>query len=335
MILVTGATGLLGSNLLFELSKSEESLRALYRSEHKIAFVKKLFIRLDALHGEERFSKIEWLKGDVLDLISLDDAISGVSHVYHCAAMVSFRRRDFHQLIQVNRKGTANVVNVCLEKGIQKLCYVSSTAAVGKVKINGHFEVRETNKWVQTPDLNGYSNSKHMAENEVWRGMEEGLNAVIINPSVLFGPGDWNESSLTIFRTVANGLHFYTNGSNAFVDVRDVVETMIFLMNEPVSSERFLCTGTNVSFKDLLTYIAQAMNKKPPGFFANPFLSALAWRLVAIAELFGKKPTLTKESVHSSQQNVLYHSDKLLALTKKDFRPLHETICYTIENQVK
>lgn len=334
MILVTGGTGLLGSNLLFELTKTETRVRSIFRSEQKIKFVERLFVKLNPESGKQQFEKIEWIQTDVLDLLGLEDAFRGISKVYHCAALVSFRRRDFHELIKVNRRGTANIVNLCLEKKVEKLCYVSSTAAVGKVKEGEYFEVRESNKWVQTPNLNGYSNSKNMAEKEVWRGIEEGLNAVIINPSVMFGPGSWDDSSLTIFRTISKGLRFYTNGSNAFVDVRDVIESMQFLMNQAVSSERYLCTGTNVSFRQLFILIAQRLGKKPPRLFATPFLSGIAWRLLAILELFGKKPTLTRESVDSSQQNVKYYSDKLLELTKKPFRELEDTIDYTVLNRI-
>lgn len=334
MILVTGGTGLLGSNLLFELTKTETRVRSIFRSEQKIKFVERLFVKLNPESGKQQFEKIEWVQTDILDLLGLEDAFRGISKVYHCAALVSFRRRDFHELIKVNRRGTANIVNLCLEKKVEKLCYVSSTAAVGKVKEDECFEVRESNKWVQTPNLNGYSNSKNMAEKEVWRGIEEGLNAVIINPSVMFGPGSWDDSSLTIFRTMSKGLRFYTNGSNAFVDVRDVIESMQFLMNQAVSSERYLCTGTNVSFRQLFILIAQRLGKKPPRLFATPFLSGIAWRLLAILELFGKKPTLTRESVHSSHQNVKYYSDKLIELTKKPFRELEDTIDYTVLNRI-
>lgn len=158
--------------------------------------------------------------------------------------------RDFQSMLKINREGTANVVNCALSLSVERFCYVSSTAAVGKtMDTSGTYFVVESNKWDPTEPHSGYAISKYVAENEVWRGIEEGLNAVIINPSVIIGPGNWNESSLTIFRTLSKGLKFYTSGSNAFVDVRDVVKAMRSLINTPSSfHQRYLCTGTNTSF---------------------------------------------------------------------------------------
>lgn len=324
----------MGSNLLFELSASGGPLRAIYRDPAKIGLVERLFRKLDPELGEQRFYKIEWIPCDVLDVVTLEEAMTGCEYVYHCAAQVSFRRRDFGSMMKINRQGTFNVVNVALGLGIKKLCYVSSTAAVGKEKKDGIDYVIETNKWVQSPQTSGYAISKYSAEKEVWRGMEEGLDIVIINPSVIFGPGDWNESSLTIFRTLAEGLRFYTKGANAFVDVRDVVQAMINLQNSEIKGERFLCTGTNIRFYDLFQLIAKELKVKPPTIFANRFLCAISWRLLAISELFGKRPTLTRESVSSSQSHTIYNSSKLTQKLGFEFRDIKDTIAYTVKNRV-
>ncbi|MGV3629936.1 MAG: NAD-dependent epimerase/dehydratase family protein [Bacteroidota bacterium] len=335
MILVTGGTGLLGSNLLFELSASGGPVRAIYRDASKIGTVQKLFRKLDPELGETRFHKIEWVPCDVLDVVTLEEAMTGCDYVYHCAAQVSFRRRDFTSMMKINRQGTFNLVNIALDLKIKKLCYVSSTAAVGKVQQpDGHDYVVESNKWTQSPNTSGYSISKYSAEKEVWRAMEEGLRIVIINPSVIFGPGNWEESSLTIFRTLAKGLRFYTKGSNAFVDVRDVVRAMVSLQNSEISGQRFLCTGTNIRFYDLFLLIAKELKVKPPAIFANRFLCQVAWRLVAISELVGKRPTLTRESVNSSQSHTQYDSSKLVKALDFKFTDLRETIAYTVKNRL-
>lgn len=335
MILVTGGTGLLGSNLLFELSGGNESLRAIYRNPAKLKTVRKLFIKLDPQGGEARFAKIRWLPCDVLDVVTLEEAMTGCDYVYHCAAMVSFRRRDFPAMMKINRQGTFNVVNIALDLKIKKLCYVSSTAAVGKVKKDGVYYVTETNKWTQSPKTSGYSITKYSAEKEVWRAMEEGLNAVIINPSVIFGPGSWEESSLTIFRTLSNGLKFYTKGSNAFVDVRDVCKAMITLQQGAVSGQRFLCTGTNMAFRALFELIAGELNVKAPVFCANPLLCGIAWRLASLKALFGEKATITKESAASSQAYVEYDSSRLQDTLGLQFRDIRDTIAYTIRGRVR
>jgi dihydroflavonol-4-reductase len=334
MILITGATGLLGSNLLIELVKTNSQLVALYQTEKKIEKVKQLFNLLFLNDSDNQFNKIKWVKCDLLDIVSLNENIKECQYVYHCAAFVSFRRRDFLKLMKINAVGTANIVNLCLEHKIKKLCHVSSTSAIGKTQKDDFYHVVESNKWTQSNETSGYGISKYTAEKEVWRGIEEGLNAVIINPSVIFGPASWDESSMTIFRTINNGLKFYTNGTNAFVDVRNVVESMIFLMNSDIHSQRFLCTGNNISFKSAFELISKKLNKKPPSIYANKWLCEIAWRLSSLIALFTGKATITKESAQSSQNKVEYDSSKLLDLMKIDFYPLEETIDYCINNRL-
>jgi dihydroflavonol-4-reductase len=334
MIFVTGGTGLLGSNLLVELANTSDEITAIYRDKSKIARVETLFEKLDAQHGKTNFKKINWVYCDVLDVVSLEEAMQNAEYVFHCAALVSFRRRDFPQMMKINRRGTFNIVNLCLDLKVKKLIYVSSTAAVGKDQIGEKSLVVETNKWVQSPQTSGYSISKYSAEKEVWRGVEEGLNAVIINPSVIFGPGSWSESSLTIFRTLASGLKFYTKGANAFVDVRDVVKAMLLLKDSDISGQNYLCTGTNISFRDLFRLISKKLAVKEPTIFANRFMCEIAWRLASLLALFGKKATLTKESVQSSQAIVIYDSSKIKSALNFDFHSIEDTIDYTIKNKL-
>lgn len=334
MILVSGGTGLLGSNLLYALTASGKKCRAIFRDQSKIQLTKKVFESYDRDRAEELFSNIEWLACDVLDVFTLNEVMQGCEIVYHCAALVSFRRRDFSSMMKINRSGTANMVNVALACGVKKFCYVSSTAAVGKEKGSEFDTVVETNKWTQSPKTSGYSISKYSAEKEVWRAMEEGLNAVIINPSVIFGPGSWNESSLTIFRTISQGMKFYTSGSNAFVDVRDVVKCMIKLTDSNIQGERFLCTGTNIAFKDLFDLMAAELKVKAPSIHAGAFLCGIAWRLASLLALFKGKATITKESAKSAQSFVRYDSSKLLKTLSIEFTPIKDTIAFTVKGRI-
>lgn len=334
MIFVTGGTGLLGSHLLYLLTSKGNKVRAIYRDKSKINQVQKLFDFYNA--PKTQFQNIEWVECDVLDIATLDEVMQSVEEVYHCAAMVSFRKRDYSLMLKTNRGGTANVVNCALTNGVKRFCHVSSTAAVGKTYDQTRVGyVVETNKWDPEDNHSGYAITKYLSENEVWRGIEEGLNAVIINPSVIIGPGNWNESSLSIFKTLSNGLQFYTAGANAFVDVRDVVNAMQRLVSTPEAfSQRFLCTGSNVSFKQLFDEACVHMNRKPPRFLAGKFLSGLAWRISALLSLFTGKQTVTKDSARSAQAIVRYDSKKLITFLSLEFTNFKETVRHTVEGRL-
>ena len=324
MILVTGGTGLLGSHLLFKLTEDDTPIRALHRDIARTESVKRLFLYYDPDHGAERFSKILWVEGDILDVMSLDAALIDISMVYHCAALVSFARRDFHRLMKINRYGTANIVNCCLEAGVKKLCYVSSTAAIGGQPDS---ITTEQTPWKQTNRTSSYSISKYSAEKEVWRGVEEGLDCVIVNPCVIFGPGNWNESSLTIFRTVEKGLRFYTEGTNAIVDVRDVAEIMVRLTQSDIKNERFLCIGENLPFRKMTDEIADQMGKKRASMATPRWLIGLAWRISALTGLIrGKAPAVTKDSAHSAFSKMEYDASKVRERLNFSFRSYKDTV---------
>ena len=332
MILITGGTGLLGSHLVYELARQGFKIRAIYRNVARIKSVEKVFQYYSPNDYLEILNLIEWVKGDILDINSLEDAMAGISQVYHCAGLVSFARRDFDKLIKINRVGTANVVNVCLAFGVQKIAYVSSTAAIGGAN---NSTISENTKWEMSPETSGYSISKYSAEKEVWRGVEEGLDCVIVNPSVIFGAGNWEESSLTIFRTVNNGLKFYTRGKNGFVDARDVAEIMVQLMQSDVKNERFLCVGASVSFQTLLTKIALHLGKKPPSINTPAWLVGCAWRIAwFVSKWKGTNPTLTKDSARSSFNLKTYDSTKVQIALSRQFRDLDDTVENTIKGRI-
>jgi dihydroflavonol-4-reductase len=335
MILLTGGTGILGSHLLFRLAGEGNRIRAIYRDAQKIERVRRLFTYYAPEQADNLWSLIEWIACDVLDVVGLEDAMTGCDEVYHCAAAVSFRRRDFNKMMKINRRGTANIVNLALDLNVRKLAYVSSTSAVGKDPKQAGKPVVEINKWVQSPDTSGYAISKYSAEKEVWRGIEEGLNAVIINPSVILGPGSWEEGSLTIFRTIADGFKYYTSGSNAFVDVRDVSKALVQLMHSDISAERFLCTGTNIHFKDLFELMALEIGVRSPNRKAGKFLSGLAWRMAWLLSLFTGKRTLTKETAQSAQTETVYDSSKLVQALDFKFTPIEETVRNAVRGRLE
>jgi dihydroflavonol-4-reductase len=331
MIFVTGGTGLLGSHLLYQLTNSDVQIKAIYRDKEKIETVVKLFNYYDPINFNNRLKKINWVHCDILDIISLEEELKSCKTVYHCAALVSFYRKDFYQLMKINREGTANIVNACLNNNISKICYVSSTAAIGS---NDDIITEET-KWKQSPSTSGYSISKYSAEKEVWRGVEEGLNAVIVNPCLLIGAGNWKESSMTIFKTVDDGLKFYTSGSNAFVDARDVAEIMEKLMNSDIKNERFLCIGENSSFINMLSIVAQKLNKKAPSIKVSKFLMKLTWLISGIvSKLIGKKPVITKETANSAFSNTIYDASKVKKALNFQFKSLEDSISNAVKGRI-
>jgi nucleoside-diphosphate-sugar epimerase len=324
MILVTGATGLLGSHLLYELTSNGERCVALCHSKSKISQVTDLFKYYNPSKAEEFLKQISWIEGDLLDIFFLKELFVGITRVYHCAAKVSFFKSDFSECMRQNREATANIVNFCLKYKVEKLCYVSSTAAIGN---NSKGLTTEKDKWEIEGNNSGYSISKFSAEKEVWRGIEEGLNAVMINPCVILGPGNWDSGSLTIFKTGKKGLLFYPSGSNATVDARDVAVCMRYLMQSDIQSERFLCVGSNQSFKDLFTAVCSKMGSRIPKYQVPKSIAILsAYILEFFSRFSANKNGLSVETVHSAYKNIAYDVSKIKAVIPIEFRTLKETI---------
>lgn len=323
MILVTGGTGLVGSHLLYSLLKSEVRVRAIYREDSKLKGVKKLVDFYSP--NQDLFSKIEWVKADVLDISALSDAMKDVNCVYHCAAKVSFNPKHKDELLETNIVGTENVVNVAIDNKVKKLCYVSSTSALGTLT-NGE-KITEKVSWQNNVTPSVYSVSKYHAECEVWRGAEEGLEVVIVNPAIIVGPGDWDSGSSAIFNRVWNGLNYYTEGGNGFVDVRDVVGCMITLMNKGIKNEQFLLVGENLSFKLFFELIAKGLNKNKPKIKATHFLTQLVWRMEKLrTTLSAKEPVITKESAKISVNTECYSNQKIKDILGIEFIPISKSI---------
>ena len=272
MILVTGGTGLVGSHLLYQICQSETKVRAIKREWSNTNFVRQVF----SYYTEKAdlfFEKIEWVNADLLNIPELDLAFQGVTKVYHSAAWISFNPKHKNKMMQTNIEGTANVVNLCLTHHIQKLCHVSSVASLDVPRDGGSID--ENTPWTNSPENSYYALSKYHSEMEVWRGIEEGLNAVIICPAIILGPGKWEKGSSMLFKQVWKGLSFYTSGTNGFVDVRDVVNVMIQLMKGKIKSERFILCSESISFKKTFDYIAEALGKEKTPYKSRSFFKCL------------------------------------------------------------
>jgi len=329
---VIGGTGLVGSHLLYVLAQ-KGPVTATARNSKNHATVEKVFQYYNPERGTLWYQNIEWVDLDILDIDGIQEVVSNAKEVYHCAALVSFHRIDFYRCIEFNRQGTANVVNACLQVPCLKLCYVSSTAALGK---NPGGMIDETCAWKATDKNSGYSVSKFGAEKEVWRGIEEGLNAVIINPCTVIGAGKWKEGSMELFSVAQKGMPFYPSGANAIVDARDVAASMVFLMQNPFCAEKFLCTGSNQEFKALFTLICQKMGKRGSKIYAPYWIALpLSYVLETWSLLRRKRQGMTIESTRAAYSTRIYNSAKLKSLVPNAFCTLEESIDNAIKGKIE
>lgn len=307
MILVTGGTGLVGAHLLLDLAGNETTVRAIYRNLDGIEKTKSLF---KLYKKEHLFSNIEWLHADIIDVPSLENAFKNVEYVYHCAGFISYDPNDENELRKINIEGTANIVNFCIAYQIKKLCHVSSIAALGDIASH-ESQITEETEWNPESPHSDYAISKYGAEMEIWRGQQEGLNVVIVNPGVIFGAGFWNQGSGMFFSSIKKGFLFYTNGSTGYVGVTDVVKIMVQLMKSDIVGERFTIVSENLTFKDVIFKIAENLQSKKPTIEAKPWMTSLAWRLDwFLSTFFRTKRRLSKYSASSM------HSSEFISNTK-------------------
>jgi nucleoside-diphosphate-sugar epimerase len=276
--------------------------------------------------SKDIFDKVEWVNGDVLDISSLETAMEGIPTVIHSAAIVSFIKKERKKMYRVNVDGTANMVNIALEKNVRRFIHISSVAALGRTAGGGH--VDEEKRWEESKVNTHYAKSKYKAELEVWRGFGEGLSGVILNPSTILGYGDWNNGSAAIFKKVYEEFKWSTPGLNGFVDVEDVAKLVVRFTENDITDQRYIINGDNWYFEKLQTTIADAFGKKRPARKASLSLMNIAWRLEAMRSLFtGHKPLLTKESVRVANSKTYFENDKILkALPDFSFTMLEETI---------
>jgi len=339
MIFVTGGTGLVGAHLLHELTLAGHTVKALKRKTSNLQQVLKTFSYYSQ-NPEKQFAIIEWVDGDILDYFEFEKILNGVTEVYHCAAIVSFDPKERRKMIANNVEGTANLVNAAIENGIRKFCHVSSVAALGQLE-NGQLITEETN-WVPSKKVSGYSESKFFSEAEIWRGTEEGLNAVIVNPSIILGPANWENGSAKMFKTVWDGIKFYTNGITGFVNVRDVVRAMILLMHNTnfhtAKNNRFVLSSENCMYRDVFFQIADAFAKPRPKYFASNFLLGLVWRAAKISGLITRKsPLITRETAANASKIRNFDGSKITRMFGFEYLPvkaaINETATYFLRDQ--
>jgi len=319
MIFVTGASGLVGSHLIQSLLSKGKKVRALYRQA------------VPVFAGAEQ---CDWVKGDILDPIGLNEALEGVDYVYHCAAIVSFAPSAAAKMLHSNVEGTANVVNACLTQKVKKLIFVSSVAALGRIRETEAID--ESMHWTPETSNSVYGQSKYLAELEVWRAMEEGLPMAIVNPVIILGAGDWNNGSSGIFKSAYNEFPWYTGGMSGFVDVLDVVDAMQLLMESDITGQRYVLSADNLAYRSLFNSIATAFNKRLPTKKVTPLLAGIVWRLEAIKGFFTRKaPLLTKETAATAQATVRFNNQKfLMAFPNFQYRKLEDTII-RVANELK
>ncbi len=326
MILVVGGTGLVGSHLLFHLVSKGNSVSSIHRKGSDLDKVKTIFSYYSET-PQELFNKIKWVEADINDIPALEGAFRGITHVYHCAALISFNPRDFKLLQKINVEGTANIVNLCLACNISKLCYVSSIATIGKSTDTS--PVTENTEW-NSNDPNVYALSKHLAEMEVWRGAQEGLEVVIVNPGLIIGPGFWDRGSGRLFSISARGRGYYPPGGSGFITVNDVVNMMMNLMESEVYNERFILIDKNLTFKEILSTVAREFGRNTPKKALKYWQLNLLWRLDWLrSRLTGSHRLLTKKGVAALKERQLYSNKKVLGILDYKFELMAESIYFS------
>ncbi len=326
MILVTGGTGLVGSHLLYHLALKHLKICAIYRNKTHLKKVKNVFSYYSDAYNE-LFGKIEWIKADLEDIPSLSLAFTDVDTVYHCAALISFNPKDYFKMRRCNIKGTANMVNLSIDFKVKKFCYVSSIATLEDLP-NATL-ITENDSWSGAKDK-GYAITKYGAEQEVWRGSQEGLKVIIVNPGVIIGPGFWNSGSGQMFTNIYKGFKFYTCGVTGFIGVNDVAKAVIALTENNIDLERFILVSENLSFKQVFDVIAGALKVEKPNIKVTGLLAAIVWRLDYLKSLITRKPPLfTKETAASSQLKTYYSAAKIKKTINFEFENIDKVIKFT------
>ncbi|MHC1706737.1 MAG: NAD-dependent epimerase/dehydratase family protein [Bacteroidales bacterium] len=322
MIFLTGATGYLGSYLLLELLENGYAVRALKRPDSSMAQVHRVF-EAYSIDPSGLLSSVEWVDGDILDVFSLADHLKGIDTVVHCAGKVSFESREKRSLAGINVEGTANMINASLEEGVSKFLYVSSIAAMGFGSDDRI--ISEKTVWKNSSRNSHYAVSKYNGEKEVWRGKEEGLKVLVINPSIILGYGDISHGTFRFFDTLNKGLRFYPCGMNGFVFVRDVTKAVTLLLNHDIIDEKYILSAENLSYYDFFAKIADILGKKPPSVKIGRIIASLAWMAEwARSFITGSKPLLTKETAQTAIKTYQFDGHKIEGVQGFKYTPMDE-----------
>lgn len=321
MVFVTGATGLVGSYLVWELLGRNTRVRALCRSAAARERVLALW-RRDHPGEVGREALLEWVEGDILDLPFLESAMTGVHTVYHCAGLVSFDPAREEALLKTNWEGTRNMVNTCLGLGVKTLCHVSSISTVAGTTP----PLTESDTW-DPARTNVYATSKYLAEMEVWRGGQEGLQTVIVNPGVIFGPGFWDTGSNLFFSRTASGMRYYPPGGTGFIGIRDVVACMVGLTTGGHYGQRYILISENLTYKAVIEHIACGLGVAPPKQILRPWQLEILWRLDWLrTRITGRERRLSKRTARGLGQPKAFSAARVEATLGYRFQPVQEVI---------
>jgi nucleoside-diphosphate-sugar epimerase len=321
MILVTGATGFIGSHLMCHLAQKDIFPVAMFRHESNKKRVWKQFESQFA-DAQKRFDKITWRKADFRDLPSLEAAFEGISHVYHCAGYISLAQRDVKKLLEINEKGSAYLVDLCLSHSVKKLVYVSSIAALGNDPSISVID--ENTPWDNNTDKNPYAYSKYGGEMEVWRAMQEGLNAVIVNPGIVLGKDSPIETLLLRHK---KGLRWCTTGNNAFVNIQDVITLMDKLMDSKIEGERFILVAENWSGKVMVETLLKSGDFRPRVFFIPKGFLYFLWGLEHLMQLLGiRRRFLTRAIISGQYEQKTIDGSKIKSFVDFEYSPITKLI---------
>ncbi len=308
MVVVTGATGFLGAHLVMSLLEAGHTPVAIKRSNANLdEFTAIAKYRLG--HAPQLLDKVKWIEADITDILSLDEAFKDAEYVFHCAAVVAFKGNSTN-MFKVNVEGTANVVNACLKTGVKKLVYASSTAALGRT--DKETSISEETQWTEDDNNTAYAKTKHEAELEVWRGMEEGLDVLVFNPGIILGPGKWSKGSCKLFSNIQKGFSFYTNGVNGFVGVEDVAKAMIQFGFSDLKNKRFLMVSENLSYKTLFNLMAESLKVKAPSLELKPQYLPLLKFPVWLYSKLNSSATISIETLKTSLKRHQYDNKAII-----------------------
>ena len=322
MFWITGATGLVGSHVLVELLKKGEPIVAFYH--HQLPESIAHFLQFKQMSPFQHL--ITWRSMQEWDWSEEPVQCEGL---FHCAALVSYHAKDHRAMNEVNVEGTAHWVNWALEFNVP-ICHVSSIAALGKSE-HGN-EVDEHCFWQPSKEHTEYARTKFLSEMEVWRGIEEGLSAVMVNPGVVIGPCLPHQSSGKIFQTVARGFNAYPLGGTGFVAAQDVARAMVSLMDQKKWGERYVMVGENGSMKEVFQKIAKQLKISIPQRPVSPtLLTALRWLDTIKEWCTGKRAVITEETIRNTSKHTSYNSEKIKQSLNFHFTPLDEAIAETVE----
>lgn len=321
-ILVTGATGLVGSYLLrYLVQQGYVNVRATRRAESTMDLV------------ESILEKVEWVTLDILDVEAVEEVMVGVEWVFHCAALVSFDPADKAALYKINKEGTENVVNAALNAKIEKLLHVSSVATIGRDP--KETMTSEKTKWDRNEMLTHYAKSKYLSEMEAWRGWAEGLDVVVVNPSTILGSGRWDKGTSVFFKLGWRSFSWFAGGSAGFVDVRDVARLMIQAMEKAASGQRFILSAENLSYKDLMEQIARHLGRPAATRRMPDWMKGLIWRWEwFVAWLHKSRPEITREVAVKVTSHYAYDNSKSVHTFDYAYQSVSDTIA-TIASQFK